>query len=325
MAEVKKSISSMQVVGTLKEINLSKEGVQVREIGKVGNKKKVECNRISKTEFKNPAFIVEVNGNPVEIDVTFGVDEKYIDKDGNVADNPRYKALETILNTYVCGETRAKFDCSINANEYVAQDGQWKTLTPKVEFFSTTHNNVPEEDYAEGAVSGIVANRRPEIVNDNETGRLLVRIWSFDYKGSIYPVDLVVESDLASDFENLYETNSSVRLDVEVKTVQHGAKTATETTGFGRKAKRTSGYTTTEFQVIGGDEPFEEENEYYITADAVKDGMAEREVMIAKRIADKANAQSGGTTVKGSAANATFNPFGGDSNKGTSIPVESPF
>ena len=309
MAEVKKSISSMQVVGTLKEINLSREGVSKREIGRNDNKKTVECNRISKTEFKNPAFVIEVNGQPVEVDVTFGVDEKYVDKDGKIADNPKYKALATIIDTFVCGETRVKVDGSINANEYVGQDGQWKTLTPKIEFFSATHSNVPEEDYAEGAVSGIVRSKRPEMKGDDETGRLLVQLMSFDYKGSIYPVDLVVDADLADDFDNMYETNSSVRVDVEVKVVQHGGKTTTETTGFGRKAKRTSGYTTTEFQIIGGDEPFEEENEYFITAEAVKDASAEREVMIAKRIADK-QSKSGSSTasVKGASQFADSTP-----------------
>lgn len=322
---VKKSINSVQIVGTLKEMNISKVGVAKRDIGKKGSPKEVQCNRFEKTEFKNPAFVIEVNGNPVEVDVSFGVNEKYLDKDGKEAENPKYKTLETITSTYVCGETRVKVDASLAPNEYVGQDGEFKVYAPKVEMFTMTSSNVPEEDYAEGAISGIVGARVDEFVNEEETGRKKLTLHTFDYKGSISPFTFIIPADLVDDFDNIYETNSQAKLDFAVVTVQHGAKT-TETTGFGRKSKRTAGYTTTEYQIIGGDEPFEEENEYFVQPEDVASANDEREVMIAKRKADKAQkSQNGGATVKGSAANATSNPFGGDSNKGTSIPVESPF
>ena len=320
---MKKSINSVQIVGTLKEINLSREGVQTRQIG-YSDKKTVQCNRISKTEFKNPAFTIDVNGHIVEVDVSWGVDEKTVDKDGNVIDNPKYKTLETVLNTYECGSTRVKVDGTIAANEYVTTEGEYKTLAPKVELFTITHNNVPDEDYSEGSISGIIAQKRAEFVNEEETGRKFLRVWSFDYKGSTFPVDLVIPADLVDDFENLYETNSQAKLDIEIVTVQHGAKNTT-TTGFGRKSKRTAGYTTTEFHVIGGDEPFEEENEYFITPEEVRAANDERDVMIEKRIAKRLEKSNGSTpTVSGASSNV--NPFGGTSNPfGDITAVELPF
>lgn len=311
---IKKSINSVQIVGTLKEINLSREGVAKRQIGRKGSEKTVDCNRISKTEFKNPAFVIEVNGNPVEVDVSWGVDEKYIDKDGNVADNPKYKTLETILSTYVVGETRVKVDGSLAPNEYVAQDGEWKEYVQKIELFTMTSTNVPSDDYAEGSISGIIGGRTPIIVNEEETGKIKLAMQTFNYAGALVPMTFVVPADLADAFEDMYETNSQAKLDFAVVTVQHGAKT-TEPTGFGRKSKRVAGYTTTEFQVIGGDEPFEEENEYFVNDDDRANAYEERQVMIARRKADK-GVKTAPTTVKGSANAAVGNPFGN---------IESPF
>ena len=321
---IEKSINSVQIVGTIKEINISKVGVADREIGKNDSKRTVKCNRYEKSDFKNPAFVIEVNGNPVEVDVSWGVDEKYVDKDGETADNPKYKTLETITNTYVLGETRVKVDANLVPNEYVGQDNEYKIYAPKVELFTMTSSNVPDEDYAEGAISGIIGARVDEFVNEEETGRKKLTLHTFDYRGAISPFTFIVPADLADDFDDFYETNSQAKLDYAIVTVQHGAKQSTEQTGFGRKSKRTSGYTTTEYQIIGGDEPFDEENKYFVSAEDVASANDAREVMIAKRKADKANkTQSGGTkSVKGSAANVASNPFGGT---GTSVPVESPF
>ena len=51
-----KSINRVQVVGTLKEMNLEKITKEVSF-----GEKKITCEQFAKKEFKNPMFIVEVN------------------------------------------------------------------------------------------------------------------------------------------------------------------------------------------------------------------------------------------------------------------------
>lgn len=323
---LKRSINAIQVVGTLKEKNLALEGVKEREIG--ADKIKVTCNRISKKEFKNPAFVVESNGMPIEIEVSFGVDEKMVDKDGNVVDNPKFKELTTILDTYVCGETRVKVDGSLTPNEYVDREYNYKTYLPKIEMFHMTSSNVPENDLADGEISGVISKIMPEVKNEEETGRLNVELYSFDYKCATFPVSLTVEADIADDFESYYEPNNSVKIYFEAKTVQHGSPKVS-TGGFGRReTNRVSGYTTTEYSVFRGDEPFEEENEYYVDGDTMSTALNERQMMIDERIAKKkaSDEESPKTSTKSpsGAGAGKPSPFGAPKAQGTTT-KKSPF
>ena len=336
MSDVKTSINKVQVVGTLLEMNLMEETKEVALKGANGVEKKVTCRSIGKKEFKNPTFLVEVekkdeDGNVVSTS-NVGIDfysiaEKKLDEHGNIVDNPRFKSMETVFETYLpkvnCKSdekpTRVKIDGSLRENGYVDKNTyEWKSFSV-VNGFSITSSSVPEEDIADCEISGIIRTIIPETKGENaeETGRLKVELWSFDGLGAITPTTLIVEEDLADAFQDYYERGQSVKVYYEILSKQIGAKKVT-TGGFGRReSKAVSGYTVTEYSVFRGDDPFEEENEYFITTEKVKDAMDEREIMIANKIKDAKENKGANSTPKpspkGASASAKANPFGGES------------
>ena len=309
-----KSINRVQVVGTLKEMNLEKVTKEVS----LGDKK-VTCDQFAKKEFKNPMFIVEVNGNDIGIDF-FPIAEKKLDENGKVVDNPRFKAMETVLNTYVPkskdveNATRVKIDGSLRANEYVDKNSFEFKSYPSLNGFQITSTNVPAEDLADCEISGVIKNIYREVRGDNEeeTGRLKVDfLYLENYgNGAIYPTTFIVESDLASDFESFYEAGQSVKLYYEVLVKQIGQKKVASG-GFGRRESHiVSGFSVTEYSVFRGEEPFEEENEYYIPIDKVKELLEEREVMIENKIKEQKNGGGNGSGGTVASTSVKKTPFG---------------
>jgi len=302
MADVKQSVNKIQVVGTVSEINLKVETKEVT-LKSNGVEKKVTCKSISKEDFKNPSISVECNLSTDETTkvITVGgsfypTHEKKLDDKGNIIDNPRFKSLETIMNTYIPkskvkdGEvaTRVKMDGSLSVNEYANEQGEFKSTT-QINIFNCTSNGVPNEDIAEGEITGIIRTIKNEVKGENadETGRLIVELYSFDNQGVTTPTNFVVEEDLADDFKDMYEATASCRLWYEIKTKTIGGKKASTNGGFGRRdSKMTSGFTITEFSIFKGDEAFEEENEMFISVDTMKSAMKTREIMIEQKIKD---------------------------------------
>ena len=171
MAEtkIKASINRFQAVGTLAELNL---GVETKEVTlrASGTEKKVTCKTIGKKDFKNPSLTVEcVIGDKTVIvgGSSFQTHEFKLDDKGKVVDNPRFKALNTIIEDYVprvkdsTNPTRVKLDGSLVVNEYATETGEFKSF-PQINIFQCSSSGVPEEDIAEGEISGIIRNIKPE-------------------------------------------------------------------------------------------------------------------------------------------------------------------
>lgn len=300
MADVK-SFNRLQVVGTVSELNFKKETKEVTLKGN-GKEKKVTCQSISKEDFRNPNIIVEVdiNGTVGAIGGHFyPTHEKKLNDKGEIIDNPRFKALETIMD-YELKKTRVKMDGSLSANEYVTKDTfDFKTF-PQISIFQCTSSGVPEEDIAEGEISGIIRAIKDEVkVKDDvqeETGRLEVEIYSFDNNGNASPSNLIVENDLADDFKDMYSNGDSCKLYYEILTKQVGGKKPQVGGGFGRReTKVVSGFQITEYSVFKGEEKFEDDSAYFISIDTMKTAMEARNTMIAQKIKE---AKDGGAKPK---------------------------
>lgn len=350
MSDVKQSINKVQINGTLNEINLKEETKEVvLKKNKEDKGTKVTCKVIEKVEFTNPALTVEVNGNIIDVEyfgVNFGVTEKRLDENGEIIENKNFKSLETMLNKYnpkINGDssiepTRVKVDGKLGLNEYASvkrnPDGEFFSKA-EVVAFGVTSSGVSEEDSADAEISGVVYRVGHETKDDEETGRLNVELVAVGYNGVAEPYKFVVEEDLASDFEDYYEVGSSVKIYYEISTKQVGAVRTQSSGGFGRRdAKITSGYKRTEYSIFRGDEPFEEEYEYFVPTDYIKEALEEREIMIANRIKDakerEVNADAKPTkSPKGASKANASNPFGGSSEKanpfGKAKKTESPF
>ena len=326
MSEIKASINNAQVIGELLEMNLEEITKEVTLKGANGVEKKVTCQQMAKKEFKNPMFLVDVKGNAIGVDF-FPASEKKLDENGQIIDNPNFKSLKTVLENYIPknnakdGEvpTRVKIDGILSANEYVNKDTyEFKSIT-QVNGFRITSTNVPEEDSADCEISGIIRSIIPETKGEDaeETGRLKVELYTFNRNAETTPFTFIVEADLADDFNSFYEAGQSVKLYYEIITKQVGAKKTT-TGGFGRRESHmVSGFSVTEYSVFRGDTAYEEESEYYINPEDMKQALNERDIKIdnmvktAKESKDKPKSSPKGASSSGAKAN----PFGSASTK----------
>lgn len=284
MNELKRSINKFQIVGTIDEINLKVDN-------NVVNKKNSQIKgAIIKCDFKNPSVTINVNGQI--IGVNFYPTYKQVEKDGKIIDNPRYKALETIMN-YEKG-IRVLANCSLSENSYVDDKGnepEFKSF-PQLSAFQITSSNVSDDDTADGRISGVVKSIKDEVRNEEETGRIIVEFYYMitDGSGDIIatPINLIVESDLADDFKDMYPIGSNCILDVEIINRQVGGNKKKVEGHFGRReSKVVDGFTVEEFSCFGGDLTLEEENEYFVSVDDMKELLKERKVMIEAKISEK--------------------------------------
>lgn len=294
---IKRSVNKFQIVGGIDEINLK---VDDSLVSKKNPKIK---GAIVKADFKNPSVTIDVGGQTIGVD--FYPTYKQREKDGKIEDNPRYKALETIMN-YEKG-TRVKADCSVSENSYVDDKGvepEFKTF-PQLSAFQISSTNVPDEDKADGRISGIVKNITSEVNKDgDETGRIFIEFYymTTDASGDISatPIKLICESDIADDFKEMYPIGSSCMLDVEIINKQVGGNKKKVEGHFGRReSKIVDGFSIEEYSIFGGDPAIEEENEYFIPIDDMKSLLKEREIMIKAKIDEKEKNGSKTETKKG--------------------------
>lgn len=300
---MKSSLNTVQIVGAVEELNFKVENKEVELKNKDGITKKVKCNVIEKDEFKNPSMTIKVEkydeeGNLVEgkaqvIGVDFFPQKEYkLDENGEIKENSKYKAFETIMN-YQRG-TRVKVDGAIGLNEYATEDGRWSSRVV-VNGFNCSSSKVGETDYADINLTGIVRNSLKEVVGEEqrETGRLKVEFIIFDYNCNALPIPLIVEQDLSDDFTDLYPNGTSCQVRAEFISTYVGKKEVKKSGGFGRRASNIkSGFEIQELAVFGGDDPFEEENEYFIPIAEVRKAMNERDIMIEAKIKERKEKKS---------------------------------
>lgn len=270
--------------------------------------------------------------------IGFGVTSKQFDRETDkIVDNDNFKGIQTVLdkyNTRLMAETLTsknksvaekknkdpEYDvvagvdydvveatkvfiksASLSPNEYVDKELNFKSYLPTITTYNVTSSGVPENDICEGHATGIIRTIKEEVFNEEETGRLKVDFYMFDNKGETFPVEFTVEKDLADDFKDFYEAGVSCKVYFDVITRQVGAKKVASNGGFGRKeANTTSGFNVTEYSIFKGEEPFEEENENFVSKTEMKKAMESRTITIEQRIKKaKDNADKPKETKKG--------------------------
>jgi hypothetical protein len=308
--KIKKSKNFIQVSGVLLETNLTiEENVKAQAWSvKEGKMKDITCDVVKKKEFKNPSLLIECSPKNEDGEVIgtyqlgvdfngigFGVTSKQFDRETDkIVDNDNFKGIKTVMENYVTrkdakeGEEATKVfikSASLSPNEYVDKDFNFKSYLPTISTYNVTSSGIPENDICEGHATGIIRAIKDEMYNEEETGRLKIDFYMFDYKGETFPVELTVEKDLADDFKDLYEAGASCKLYFDVLTRQVGAKKVTSNGGFGRRdTHTTSGFSVTEYSVFKGEEPFEEENESYVGKAEMKKAMEGRNITIEQKI-----------------------------------------
>lgn len=257
-------MNSVVIVGTLAEVgNL----VFDKEMKNKSNDKLVGA--ITRADYKKPAFVIDVNGQKIGVN-TMPVYKDKVDKDSKkIVENDRFKAMQKVME-YEVG-TRVKINGSISiGSPYMGKNGIVEPVS--VNMFSMSSTGVGDDDYAEGKVSGYIKSIKPETrgEDEDETGRLLVELWMYnDYDDSVAPFTLVVDEDLAEDFENTYSDGDNAVLNFDITTRQVGGKKSKSAFGK-RESKIVGGFSVTEYSIFGGEAPMDDESEYYIDEDDFK-------------------------------------------------------
>lgn len=305
---IKRSINNVQIVGTLKEINLEYDDTVVNK-----NNPKLK-GAIVTTDFKNPSITIDVDG--AEVGVYFYPTYKKREKDGKLEDNGNFKSLERIVSGEIGLGTRILVNGMLSENGYVNDQNEYKSYI-RVNAFSVSTSNVPDENSTDSRISGIIRNIKKETITRNdettETGRLNVEFYFIANDStsglSAIPVNFIVPSDLADDFEDMYSAGDNVIFDYEItsRTVG-GAKRSAHKFG-NRDTKMTSGFTVQEFSIFGGDDALDDENEYFIEKSEIKKLLDDRRIMIDAKINEKKNGakKSADTPKKGLGNRASTN------------------
>ena len=272
MSKIKKSMNTVVIVGTLAEVgNL----VYDKEVVNKNNDKLKGA--ITRSDFKKPAFVVDVNGQKIGVS-TMPVYKDKVDKESDkIVENERFKAFEKIM-TYEVG-TRVEIKGTIAiGNPYMGKNGIVEPVS--INMFSLSATGVGEDDYAEGKVSGYIKSIKAETrgEDEDETGRLLVELWMYnDYDNTVAPFTLVVNDEiiddegttLAESFEKLYADGDNAVLDFDITSRQVGGKKSKS--AFGKKeSKIVGGFAVTEYSIFSGENPMDDESEYYIDEDEFK-------------------------------------------------------
>ena len=296
---IKPSMNVMQVVGVFKELNLKYDPTLVKK-----SDPRIK-GAFVKVDFRNPSMTIESGGKDYGIEF-YPIYTKRV-KDGKLEDNPQFKQIKTIVDSYKSGETRVRANGRFSENVYASKDAQTGEYTVKsgtriLVPFSVSSNNVADEDSADGQLTGGIRSIKQGANANGETGRLNVEFYYIENSQTsditAVPIQLVVPQDIADDFENLYSAGDCVRLDIclSARTVgtQHKSKRA-----FGnRESNVVEGYTVTEFVVFGGDEPLDEDSEYYVSTDEMKKLMSDRKIMEEALITDAKQKDANGGTEK---------------------------
>lgn len=269
MAE--KSKNSAVVIGTILETNIKYDPEQENffDDSIVG--------AYVKKDFKNPAMLKvaverEIDGKKVNATVKVNMDNTFKvfkTKSGEVKKVSTFKEIEKILNSPNEGVgLPIRISGSFDENKYATDDYKIsRSNVFKGQYIGLSNIDVADSK-AEGELTGIIAGLGAETVGEEETGRLILNLYTIKYVSNGVPnvqlLNLIVPEQFADVFEREFSVGDAVCLDVEMKDVQHGKVEAkTESRGFSnREVKTTSGYTATEFHVFNGWVLDEGENGY---------------------------------------------------------------
>lgn len=247
-------------------------------------------------------------------------------KKKNGDDAPMYKGYETVMESYVSeadvakgnGQIADNISCtiSLNNNDYVGRNGNIvSTIQLRPIFFNRV--DADTESTANGALEGYVKAIRPEIINDNETGRKIVDFIGIGYNDVAEPFALILPEDIADDFEDMYEIGNTCNLYVNIVMRHVGNNDNKKSAAFGRKAQLRSGFDIMEIQIMGGDNPYDDEedengNTLAFNAKEIKNILEERDVALEAKLNEANSGKNKKNKNIGKKANAGAEPIDDD-------------
>lgn len=304
----KKSLNRATIVGTIMETNFIYDPKAENLFDKSIK------GAYAKEDFKNPMFRVKVErhdnkNDPDEVTSTATVDvdmysvfKQYSDPaTKEKKDNPTFKAIKNLDNMENKGVgTRIRITGEFDENLYANDKGGVSRFNRVMgRYIETDPSKVSKHDCVDCDITGRIAKITDEIANEEETGRKLVDFYYITIQNDT-PVanllSLVVDTDLADDFENMYSVGDNVKLSLEIRDTQHGSTTESKPSFGHRKSDVASGYIAHEFFIFSGDEAYDDEDwEYYVDDKTMKQAMKARKVIEDDKIQKRKEKNENGT------------------------------
>lgn len=262
--EIKNVVS---IIGTLAELTVS-QGVQ-KESG---------------VAFLSVTGVVQYGTEDYET-LEFNMYCPEFDKDGNPKKNyPKYVAFFNGIQekklTIADGNPdakpiRLKVLAGFKDNYFWGEDGKFIS-NPKISSNYVVEATSKDKDGASFNLDCVIKSFKKEIANEEETGRLITDVYTWDFFGNVVPVEhLIIPEDMADDFEDVYEKGDMLNLagSYVCRQVVKSVKAA-----VGKAEDRT--YTIKEKILTYGQLPYEEENPKYEKKTHLQEALNERDMRI---------------------------------------------
>lgn len=261
MSDILKSTKrNFACIGSVYELALKEENCTID----IKNESGVKINSINSKCIKGNVAIKTKDGIH-----TFDVYFNQHNSDGNV--NQRWTMAQAMLawtpqiNGNGTPATIVNINGMIDGNDYVRKDGEltytlrWRTMQ--------ANTKLPENPKMSCSLTGVFYVNKIVEEQDrkqNLTGRLAVELLSVNNKGEVFPVNVIVPDDLASDFQDIYPVKSSAYMEFNVIMKHIGGQT-NEKLSFGHKADQdtSNNYDIKEIILVGANDPYEEPEEQY--------------------------------------------------------------
>ena len=264
----------VNVTGILKELQLeektSSDGSKDFIAGKATIKVDQEINgKLSECEIP-----IEIYANKLKSDgtlsklypIVLGYKEKFTSLAACPEDEPQLASKVVISGADI-----------IENIWFDQKSGQVKSSYKIRSNFLNAYNGSPSEFKPEATfeLTGVILGTIPETLNDEETGRLKVKLGVVGYNGRVDIIDLIAESPNAVNFINTnYNDGDTVQLTGRVR-ISHVVKTWKEEQGFGEPIIRHKTESCREFIITGGS-PSGLDEAYSYDANDIKIGLDER-------------------------------------------------
>lgn len=230
---------------------------------------------VSKFEISNKTISFKENGRDVKIPIV--ANEKDADTDSE----------------FVIANTADTIECvvKVDINDYVSKNSGKVVSGVQLGMNKANRVAADTESTTDLMLEGYIGKIAPETDKDGEeTGRLIVTLVTIGYGGVAKPFTIIVPEDLADDFVDMYEEGQTAMLYCAVM-MRHVGGSSNTTAAFGKRAKVSSGFDVQEIVLIGGDEPYEDDeneegNSKCISAKDIKALMKERKLMLEQKEKD---------------------------------------
>lgn len=254
--ELNKTRQYFRSIGTVYELALKLEDCDIKYKDKDGNEQKTTGERI----MGNVSLRTQRGIH------TFNVYFQNLDYSGEASKNWKMANSMLAWNPEINGNgeepTRVTIEGKVSVNDYNKDGVVYTNLRWRVSKAST---KVSEDEPTGTSLDGVfyVHKIAHEKVNNEETERLILSLMAADNKGACFPVDAIVEKELADAVEEgiEVETTVPVTLNRVMRHIGGKKKSAKRAIGGSGDVEVNTGFDIEELVLVGADEAIEEPEE----------------------------------------------------------------